>query len=225
MFHKTKFRWSPLTESGSISSLLPSHMRQLHSRCRHNYQNTVWKHILTYILEGPFTWGGQVWAAILVPLEQVSCFFILTVFPHLFPHLRETKEFFLQFSFKLSDPRGGSAVARPPPPAMVPAPPKPVTRKPCNATWWFLNFFESGSTSIWVASTSNASRTSSPSSATTFLKSAPGVIAIILKSAVNFCKEQIFQGQWIKHLVIGGLNGQFLFRFPSKIRVQYHSAK
>merc|ERR1712032_467562 len=33
---------------------------------------------------------------------------------------------FLQFSFKLSDPRGGSAVARPPPPAMVPAPPKPV---------------------------------------------------------------------------------------------------
>merc|ERR1712110_489650 len=45
---------------------------------------------------------------------------------------KETKEFFLQFSFKLSDPRGGSAVARPPPPAMVPAPPKPVTRKPCN---------------------------------------------------------------------------------------------
>merc|ERR1719455_25429 len=39
---------------------------------------------------------------------------------------RETKEFFLQFSFKLSDTRGGSAVARPPPPAMVPAPPKPV---------------------------------------------------------------------------------------------------
>ena len=41
--------------------------------------------------------------------------------------LRETKEFFLQFSFKLSDPRGGNAVARPPPPAMVPAPPKPVS--------------------------------------------------------------------------------------------------
>ena len=39
---------------------------------------------------------------------------------------RETKEFFLQFSFKLSDPRGGSAMPRPPPPAMVPAPPKPV---------------------------------------------------------------------------------------------------
>merc|ERR1712076_100090 len=39
---------------------------------------------------------------------------------------KETKEFFLQFSFKLSDPRGGNAVARPPPPAMVPAPPKPV---------------------------------------------------------------------------------------------------
>jgi len=36
---------------------------------------------------------------------------------------KETKEFFLQFSFKLSDPRGGS---RPPPPAVAPAPPRPA---------------------------------------------------------------------------------------------------
>jgi len=42
--------------------------------------------------------------------------------PSLLP-LRETKEFFLQFSFKLSDPRGGS---RPPPPAVAPAPPRPA---------------------------------------------------------------------------------------------------
>ena len=129
-------------------------------------------------------------------------------------YLRETKEFFLQFSFKLSDPRGGSAVARPPPPAMVPAPPKPVTIKSLDKTEIYLTkrnppdkteihliydgwliYSNSGSTTLWSASSSNASRTSSSSSATTFLKSAPGVIAIILKSAVNFCKEQIFHGQ------------------------------
>jgi len=39
---------------------------------------------------------------------------------------KETKEFFLQFSFKLSDPRNTAGAPRPPPPAMVPAPPKPV---------------------------------------------------------------------------------------------------
>merc|ERR1712223_559803 len=39
---------------------------------------------------------------------------------------KETKEFFLQFSFKLSVPRNLGVAPRPPPPAMVPAPPKPV---------------------------------------------------------------------------------------------------
>merc|ERR1719187_3155509 len=57
---------------------------------------------------------------------------------------KETKEFFLQFSFKLSDPRGGSAMpppalipppgsgggARPPPAAALPPPPRPPSQIP-----------------------------------------------------------------------------------------------
>merc|ERR1712032_1712143 len=43
------------------------------------------------------------------------------------------------------------------------------------------------------------SRSSSSSSATTFLNQAPGVISIFLEFGRRFCKEQIFQGQKINH--------------------------
>ena len=44
---------------------------------------------------------------------------------------KETKEFFLQFSFKLVDPRGGGGRAPAPPPAVVPSrPPAPPSNLP-----------------------------------------------------------------------------------------------
>ena len=92
-------RWSLLIENGNIFCLLLSLTRPLLSRFN----------FLTFsLLRSNFNHHQ-------VPSREVD-----KSEQRFWSHWnKETKEFFLQFSFKLSDPRNTAGAPRPPPPAMV----------------------------------------------------------------------------------------------------------
>ena len=84
---------------------------------------------------------------------------------------------------------------RPPPPAMVPAPPKPVRENELlqtrNLMKYNINF--SGASALWVTPTPNASRVK-PSSAPTFLECpllSPQQFFAIFSGKQNFSKANI----------------------------------
>ena len=81
---------------------------------------------------------------------------------------KETKEFFLQFSFKLSDPRNTAGAPRPPPPAMVIAlihcrklPPKAKTIIDHNHSQTAASLLNLGACSSQACSSSLGTATSS----------------------------------------------------------------